>query len=168
MIKRRALLLLTCAGLVAAPMAVLAAGPATSPVAVVVSPDPGTKIDVSTPPTGSNEELQATVVRLESEVARYRAAETPAAKRAGIFGLLAAGTWLLLTILKRSTGMSARAKRWLPRVAAGGGVAVGLLTYLATGSPLIVALLYGAGPPLATALQELWKGGAPADAGSAA
>lgn len=109
------------------------------------------------PAEPSADDLLARIAALQAEIARYRSATTSAEKRLAIFSILAAMTWVLLAGLKTLSGMSTTAKRWLPRAAAFAGVAVGLFTKLAIGEPWLVAVLYGAGPPLAVLIQELIK-----------
>lgn len=132
------------------------------------APVPAGAIDVRQPTTGSDAEVVARLAALADALAKMKAGSTPdQSHAAAIFAILASGTWLLLAILKRASGMTSRGKKWLPRVAAGLGVATGLLTYLGAGQPMIIAILYGAGPPLASAIQELWKSRSPGGAAAA-
>lgn len=105
---------------------------------------------------GLLEEARKEAAATKAAYDAYRAATDPSAKKLAFFGLLLAGTNLLLTGFKLGVGLSGRGKKILPWIALGAGVATGLLAKLIAGEPTIVALLYGIGPPLAVLAQELF------------
>jgi hypothetical protein len=135
----------------AAPAEQPATEPATAPAPSAEAPAPA-EAPKADDTAGLLEEAAATKEAYDA----YRAATDPSAKKLAFFGLLLAGTNLLLTGFKLGAGLSGRGKKILPWIALGAGVATGLLAKLAGGEPTIVALLYGLGPPLAVLAQELF------------
>lgn len=106
------------------------------------------------PPT--NAELVAGAAEVRDSYAAWRGS-SGAARTAALLGLLASVTWLLIGLVRRLIPVvSGRAKAWLPRVAWALGLVASVLTALAGGQPLLVALA-GVGPPLAVALHEAVK-----------
>ena len=73
-----------------------------------------------------------------------------------IAALFAAIANLLLSGVKRGMKLTSRGKKWLPRVALGLGVVVGVATYFIPGHSLVEALIYGGGPPGAIIIQEVF------------
>ncbi|KKN38766.1 hypothetical protein LCGC14_0750290 [marine sediment metagenome] len=73
-----------------------------------------------------------------------------------IAALIAALANLLLSGIKRGMKLTSRGKKWLPRVALGLGVVVGVATYFIPGHSLVEALIYGGGPPGAIIIQEVF------------
>lgn len=135
-----------------APAAEAAAEPATEPTAA-----PAPAEDTGDALAAALEDAAAAKKALDA----YRNSTEPGAKKLLLFALLAVLTKLLLSVWRLASDMSAGARRYLPWVALGVGVATGLLAKLAAGEPTIVALLYGAGPPLGVfvhALLKMWRG----------
>lgn len=88
----------------------------------------------------------------------YRGATEATAKRLLLFGAFAVGGKLVIEVLLLLVpALGTRGKKWIPIVALGLGVAVGLLSSLAVGTTLLLAVLYGAGPPLGVFVNELIK-----------
>lgn len=77
-----------------------------------------------------------------------------------IAALIAAIANVLLTVFKKTTKMSKKAKKYLPWISVGLGFVIGVSSYYAMGTTLVDAVLYGGGAPGAVILQELlavWK-----------
>lgn len=120
--------------------------------------DPGKMDSVS--PEGETdpnlaEALQEAIKRLED----LRSAN--GGKMLLVFLMLAAFGNLFISGIKRlvrwrAGKISKRWKKWLPRIALGLGVVVGFLSYYGTDGNLIAAFLYGAGPPMAVFVQEIF------------
>lgn len=128
-------------------------GSGTAAPPVGVTPAPAAPLDLAPEPTV--EQRLAEALKL---IEAYKAATSVTAKRVVIFGALSVGVKLLLDILLLLMPvLGARAKKWIPYVAGAAGVLIGALTKLAAGEPWLVAILYGAGPPLAVYINELLK-----------
>lgn len=104
---------------------------------------------------GSNADLLAKGKEVKGAVDELRG-DSVTPKKFLIAALFAALANLLLSVIKRWRNLSSRGKKWLPRIALGLGVVVGVATYFVPGTTLVEALLYGGGPPGAIIIQELF------------
>jgi hypothetical protein len=106
------------------------------------------------PEPGSNADLEEKLRAAQKAYSDLSGAD--GGKMLFIFLLLAAACNLALSIIKRWRQLSDYGKKYLPWAALGLGIIVGFAAYAGTGAGILESAFYGAGPPLAVLLQELF------------